>query len=476
LILGCAAGCTRGEPPQSVVDGAPRADAESTVDAGPVDVIPADAWDPALLVTGEASATNVLATGPLVTPLGVGTDIFVTAVASNGAHDAVSFGPGVFEIPDVPQEAYWLHVRYPGAVDGSFAPLAYRLADEWILTSSRTPHLDPVNAGRSSPDESLDATLTTGPVTMMTPWASDDGLGLYSVDLNVASSWQAPTLPAASDTTANVTFTYCPGLLVAGDDLTLLHYGRQPGVSGWLIETAILHAAATIPFENTTLTGGAFRALLLDRRLTTELDGASFVSSSAGSFVSATVAVEARPPLAPSGVSLAYDYDTTGTLAASMAFDDPFSSFDEYWSSYVFFGDTQGNMVDAIFEVDQLPAPATIPQFVAAPTNVTVDGVALAAASTIHGGSVIAWTAPPVGTWTDFRIILRNATASRFASIMTDSTSVTLPPGLIVAGDDYGISVQTELFGSVDFQSRPLTIGYPLGVGEAAASPALHAP
>lgn len=448
-------------------------------------------------VTGSRLITYLTDTGEVVEPESLA-GATIEAILPDGAGGftvipGVGAADGSFEIPDVPEGAYYLH-----------------LGTNWIHTTSHTVDLGEARLGRPDVVPTTMATPVVFDVTGLSPWETDDTLEAVSSNAGMfvfaAEYYGTPAPMVGASALTGLTMDWYgdpfprPGYLIdggAGDRLSLVQLERRLTASGEPYEGLTRHvefapftmvdgvsttlAGALAPVPQTTLDiewPMAEFAALGDAVHPNSVDyaGSFYVSPQPGGLAHGVVS--ANPDLVRFFLAPGWNVNLSG-----MSYGNPFPATWETYASVSMIWRvtyTVGSIaypaygyvghIDEVAAVAATPivprlSPPLAPYIAGLDARVLREGVGLTPS--------LSWSAPSLGTAVGYRIfvyrlymdigILRR---SLVAVIKTTSTAIVIPPSILAAGETYHLGIQA-VAGDFDLANHPHRTPFPMAYADA---------
>lgn len=395
---------------------------------------------------------------------------------------------GRFSIPDVPEGTYYLAIT-----TGAFV--------EIVVTSARSLDLGFVFAGR--PDASAVFSTPTNlvlDVDQMSPWQDGDHLEIFSLGAgtygDLASTTEAPPSVGATALTgmASDAFLFASPMLVdgeQGDVATITHItAREAGGSGApLPYSAVVKAFTPAPFvqvdgEPTQLSGSfedvAQSDIAIDWKRSL-WSAAIKDANPAAEVESHDILVYAEPGGAERSTSsysptLLATTDVESTdVTLSMSYGNPFPSgwgvvanVNTFYSVSVTVpgsGETRklGMSMGVSAPIDAFMAGPIEPALTPV-RDVTINGKAAYETMTGVGASpTVSFSPPATGTPSAYAVFIRrvdpmdSSLVATVAVVRTESTTVTIPPGILEKGTYYYLRIASETGRDLDVphKARP---------------------
>lgn len=441
-------------------------------------------------VTGSQVVSWVSASRTELVPANL-TTFAVAALVEDGnggytTFPGVGHADGTFTIDNVPDGPYWL--RVPGAT----AATGYYRTNESAIDAGFSKR------GRS--DQTLEAANTSLVlnVTNLAPWQDGDTLELVSSEAN---SWHFVLENTATAGVPQVGDTGLSGLTL---DMTTDGFGPSNHIDGshtpadraFLTQASLRTSTENVPYKSvtrifepapftvaagtTTTLSGAFTNVATPLSLNLEIRGSEITAARTEETRACdvppgttwTVLVNAGPggpSAALAGATADFLwldiplFSNTTTTASNMSYAIPVTGT---WTPYVLtsFGEqcrfqppgatTRTRVFNGfassipIAQANGTPIGVRLGQV----RTPTIAGQSLFSPHSIGLTPTVAWTAPSVGTpsWYLVRVIrlsadaMGNAVKQPLAVLRTDQTSMTLPPGILTAGQTYVIAIAAE--------------------------------
>lgn len=418
--------------------------------------------------------------GPAPIDLSIRTVAAYVPNALGGYQQIVGTGTaaGTFTIPNVPYQPYLL-----------------QLGNRYIWTRNTIVNADFDAFYRSTRAVADPSTTLTFDLTNLTPWQSADVLEVVDPDTSAFDLYSA----SVGQTKFTGTFPYYDYLSDAtqGDQTLVLQLATQP-VGGYPFVSATrylpLSNLTEIDSADTTLAGW-LRPIQQNKVFRANIKGADLAAQALAAnplaaLTSTMVALDVFPGDFSRGQTtstpdlVAYDLNSEmnlltvnadlGTVKYGNPFPTNFPLFVVYQynasTSYVAPGATS-SVALATYTYGYTPALPTatspIRPMVGVVTNPSVSSADFFTERTGIGLTpTLTWTPPTTGIANLYIVgvyqLLNdggNTDAVRIATIQTQRSSITLPPGLLVAGQSYVFQITTGYRPGVDVVSRPYTTG-----------------
>jgi hypothetical protein len=106
------------------------------------------------------------------------------------------------------------------------------------------------------------------------------------------------------------------------------------------------------------------------------------------------------------------------------------------------------------------------------PTGAQVNGTPLVLSGPISGVGLtpaLSWTAPSLGSVSQYRVVIESFNDNSMWTIRTTGTSVEVPPGILQSGTTYGVGVQAVSYGAPPAVNGPLYESIPMAKAGALA-------
>jgi hypothetical protein len=451
--------------------------------------------------------------GSTVNVTGMRTNHFLNA---NGDHPAPSDLTNVTIAALVPDGRGGLDtLPGTGRADGSMEIDAVPVGPYWfqfdriyLLTSASVVDWGFDIAGRPFTGQAKTSpTALVFNVAGMDPWQALDGLQLFSPETAANFSCpqcQAQKGPAVGDTalagmTTDYTLAYNPVLLDAtmGDTAVLLQAIAATSAGGVpyaaVGKLARLESYSQTDGMATTVTG-AFVDVPQDHTLTLDWQRAGFASLRTAVNPQAQAyrdffAVQVQPDgLTPGnllfGPNLLYLAPAPGAgevNAGMMQYGDPFPSDwglfvsveSDFTVSYTLppSGPSFTAYAYVFDEIDaSMVGAGPIAPMIAPPAAPLVDGMDAFTAQTIAQAPTLSWSAPAVGTPTDYAIVIYHlkqqagqAVSEVAAEFHTAQAMLAVPPDVLLAGESYYVQFTARALPGVDVTHAPLRLAFPYG-------------
>ena len=390
-------------------------------------------------------------------------------------------------------------MAYPGTCkpNGSFRIVApnlgiyyLRLANTFYETTKRTGlDFSTDHLGRSDVIPASGVTLNIN-TTSMAPWVAGDAIYAFSSNIGYSQLVSFTTgAPNNGDTALTATAPWTGYRVESGklDAVTLLQVGAHT-TGGGLPYTSLDRSLDAAPFtmaNNMSSTINGPFATPAAATLQLRIDSASFNTFEAavnpavsnktldGSLF-ATVSTDAKapPPL------LAFSAPTNGVASlnyGTLSYGDPFPSS---WERLV--------RVQAVFQIPYTYAAITTPRgatmtrvvtratadagiinaIVGPPVAPKLDDADAFTTTTISTVPKVSWSAPTLGTPTDYEVqvyeVAVNGSALKYTSVLrmtTKQTSVRIPAGILLGQRPYVFSITARIRQGVDIYTTPLQAG-----------------
>jgi hypothetical protein len=396
---------------------------------------------------------------------------------------------GAFTIPNVPTGPYYLRTG----------------ATSYVVTSSRTPDVGTDRLGRPNAVPATMPTRVVLNVTAMTPWDYGDELQLVAANANTVLFWleaNFATQLAVNETALVGEFDYPQSFAnliegSSGDEAVIVQLvaGTAGTVPYRAAAKVFRPASFTMHDGATTTLTGAFTDNAASDTISLQWQRSQFAALAAQINPSATVSIHNLyvDPM-PGGMGCCSYAGTPDLLVvdqaegnadltlSNVAFKNPFPP---HWGIVVLAG--------TLFQV-----PYTLPGATGSPAREYggVTTIQLRAAATagplrplvepvraplVNGSSAftpatgigltptVSWTAPATGTPTWYNVSIRRlfigstgrAQRETVADVQTTSTSVVLPPNLLLPGETYYFKIGGGFEGSIDFNEHPHRLAFP---------------
>jgi hypothetical protein len=386
---------------------------------------------------------------------------------------------------------------YPGSckADGTFRIVAppsigtyyIKLGTSWFETNKRTGiDLSSAHLGRSDLASVTSASVSVD-MTNMAPWATGDALFAFAP--NNGDVVGLSFAPAASATTVQGTQAWTGSKVDAakGDTVQLLQLGVHQTGSGLPYQTldrAFSAPALTLANNATSTISGAFTTTTTTSQQI-RVNNASFNAFATSVNPNVTTrtfdgTMYASPSTdTPRSPSL-FAFTASGAGVASMNFGT-MSLVDPYpaaWQRLVRIQEayvvpyTLNGVNGAVNAIASriLPASAADTTIVDAilgpPTSPKFDTVDAFTATHISPVVKVNWSAPTLGTPTDYEVQVFEVTidgiALKFTSVIkltTKQTAIRIPAGVLLGGRQYVFSIRSRIRENVDIYAKPLRAG-----------------
>ena len=328
-------------------------------------------------------------------------------------------------------------------------------------------------------------------MTIAQSWTTGDVLVLFGANIGYRQNLVLTSgTPTAGATTVDAAANWNGYKIEAGksDGLQLYQLGKHTS-SGAGYDYASLdrvYMAPTLTMENnmpvaltgafTTATAGSV-ALSIDAASFNQfgnIAAPSVTTKTVSGFAYATPSTDTvdSPPL----ISFAQNSDGLNTMAfGTLAFTDPFPTT---WSRMVkvtvgFTVPYSMNGINGTFNANvtkvvtkQAAEAGTIIAAMGPPTQVKLDGVNALTATSITSVPMVTWSAPSVGSATDYEVQIYEVKTSNnsltFTSVLrmvTKQTSVRIPQGYLLGQRSYIVAVRSRNRQGVDVYLTPLHNG-----------------
>ncbi len=400
-----------------------------------------------------------------------------------------------------------IQTTYPGTckTDGRFAVEAPVLLDTYYMRASGVLYetdmrsgvdLGTDRLGRSGVAAITGVTLGLN-VNNMQPWTTGDLLVGFSSNVGFRQNLSFSSgAPSASSTAVNGVVAW-NGYQVdsaKSDQLQIMQLGKHTtgSVDYLTLDRAFYVPAFTMSNSTQHPLTGSFTSPD-PKTLALAIDVASF--NQFASIVAPTVttksvqgvayaAVSTDVPESPPLFSFIEPADNASTLSfGTIGHGDPFPAA---WNrmlriqvsnlvEYTFNGKT-GTMTAVVGRVMTKAAAeaGTVEAKLGPVTNVTFDGDPALTEDTISAVPLVSWSAPTLGTPTDYEIQVYEAVSTgpslSFTSVLrlvTKSTSVRIPAGYMLGQRQYVILVRARIREGVDVHATPLRAGTQSSVADA---------
>ncbi len=386
---------------------------------------------------------------------------------------------------------------YTGAckADGTFrivpmGPIStyyIKVGTSWFETNKRTGlDLSSEHLGRADLGSVASASLAID-MTNMVPWTTGDDLLAFAP--NNGDVQALNVTPAASATTVQATRAWSGTKIDAakGDTLQILQLGAHQTGSGLPYQTldrAFTASSVTLTNNTTSTISGAFTTTTTKSQQI-RVNAASFNAFSAAVNPNVTTrtldgSLYASPttdtPRSPS----MFAFTASGAGVASMNFGtmsivDPFPATwqrlvriqEAYVVPYMLNG--VNGAINAIAS-RILPASVAdttiIDAVLGPPTSPKFDTVSAFTATHISPVVKVNWSAPTLGTPTDYEVqvydVTIDGTSLKFTSVIrltTKQTAIRIPAGTLLGARQYVFSIRARIRENVDIYGKPLRAG-----------------
>ncbi|MFT3700708.1 MAG: fibronectin type III domain-containing protein [Kofleriaceae bacterium] len=403
-------------------------------------------------------------------------------------------------IVDVPIDFSHGYKGYGGATPGTFTGTADGAFDleipetsaatiqldaaTYIITGASAPDLSIASLGR--PDGALATTSSTVAIsaTGLAAWAGTDFLEMFSTNSDAyAQGFQesfGTPLAAGATTITNQTFDWrnsgSPLPVAAKGDVTWMSQ-LAPTVADTFAIVAAGSANLTVVNGQAAGTPTSFTLapVTADHSLALHWKRLQFAALGAQASPHAVpvfneVVVQAEPRVLTAGLegasadllyytpaSAATDLDTTLAYGDPYPMTwDPFALVDVEWTVDVKLGTAAATQIYAAYSDDEsvatLTADGTIVPKIGAPHDVMIGATNVSTATTTTTGvgltPTVSWSAPTLGTAASYLVVVQEVSSSNNqttlinrVSFITDLTSITLPPDVLVHGSTYVMQV-----------------------------------
>jgi hypothetical protein len=386
---------------------------------------------------------------------------------------------------------------YPGSckADGTFRIVTppsigtyyIKLGTSWFETNKHTGiDLSSEHLGRSDLASVTSASLAID-MTNMAPWATGDALFAFAPNNGDVATLNFT--PATSATTVQGTQAWTGSKVDAakGDTVQILQLGVHQTGSGLLYQTldrAFATSSVTMTNNTTSTVSGAFTTTTTTSQQV-RVNNASFNAFAAAVNPDVTTrtfdgALYASPstdtPRSPS----MFAFTASGAGVASMNFGtmsivDPYPAAwqrllriqEAYVVPYTLNG--VNGAVNAIASRILLASTADttiVDAFLGPPTAPKFDNVDAFTATHISPVVKVSWSAPTLGTPTDYEIqvydVTIDGTSLKFSSVIklaTKQTATRIPAGVLLGGRQYVFSIRARIRENVDIYAKPLRAG-----------------
>jgi hypothetical protein len=386
---------------------------------------------------------------------------------------------------------------HPGAckADGTFrivptGPIGtyyIKLGTSWFETNKRTGlDLSSQHLGRADLGSVASASLAID-MTNMAPWTAADDLVAFAP--NNGDVQLLDVAPAASATTVQATRPWTGTKVDAakGDTLQILQLGAHQTGSGLPYQTldrAFTASAVTMTNNTTSTVSGAF---------TTATTKSQQIRVNAASFNAFATAVNpnvttrtldgslyASPTTDTARSPSMFSFTASGAGVASMNFGT-MSIVDPYpaaWQRLVRIQEAYvvpymlNGVNGAINAIASRILPASVADttiidaILGPPTSPKLDTVSAFTATHISPVVKVSWSAPSLGTPTDYEVqvydVTIDGTSLKFTSVIkltTKQTAIRIPAGTLLGARQYVFSIRSRIRQNVDIYDHPLRAG-----------------
>jgi hypothetical protein len=452
--------------------------------------VPTEAFE-GIALTGPVSGTRVLHyrtdTGDYSEPVSPSTSPLQAFVVEAGARRYLTVsdpGNGTFNIPDAPPGQYFLQL-------GTF----------YVATDARSVSLDRYELGRRNRAVHSGTVTVKLNLTNLRPMVDGDWLSLDATSSNLGTTaslnGQGPVVGGGTSVTnfaADWSDYYGLNYILDGTKGDLLYVNQRSERSdGPIYYSAIERTFAAAPFTLSvdpaapaTISGEFMPLPVRSTRLEWWRSQFDAWRTTAHPLATNYFSDASLSPL-PWGDDAWYGYvselayasvpSTGQDLLLDFQYGNPYLSWGtgvsvlHYLKVPVRLPGTTSGQVYATFG-DNRPLRddmGPIEMRISPPRALMVDGANAQVDRTLASRTpTISWTAPRVGTASAYRVSLRRAytlstspTITRYstvASFHTAGTSLTVPPGLLSAGERYVVSVMAYFAPGVDFARQPYVL------------------
>jgi hypothetical protein len=419
--------------------------------------------------------------------------VYDSALGTFSNHPPTITGPGKFEVDTLPPGDRYVRYSRLGS------------APAYFVTSSSTLELGAARFGRPNLTRPSAGTTLVLNVTKAEAWQSGDvlqffSLGAGTIGLDVVGAATAGA-PAANDTTlTGLTIDYSALTLenlVMGDagdraHLTQLATRSLLGGGTYLAASRLFSMPAfTLTDGATTTVSGEFTTMPTTT-VSVDYKASQFESAATSCNPSATilgrvVGASSQPAAELGSFSgsldmLLYQAPDASDLVTTFTVGDPFSpawklflgAGTVFSRDYALPSSTPASARGRV-ELRTLPSASTrLAPLVGCVQNPTVGGQDALADRTGAGRSPsIAFGAPSVGTADGYEIVLhglvdRSGETVRVQAgrIVTAGRQVVVPPGILIAGTSYSLTIRAFARPAIDMNVRPEAQAFPGGMAE----------
>jgi hypothetical protein len=436
---------------------------------------------PSGTIQGTAVDTYVTSTGNVTSNEDL-SQAYIGAMVPNGSSwitiQGTGNSDGTFQIPGVPTGPYWLAVASGG-----------------YWTSANTVDLGQDFLGRNGAQLASNATTLSLNFDGITSWAADDELDIFNPNLRQDFDWSENV--NVNDTSVQALWPWTGPLSDAGHGdawYVTQMASRTVGATSWLYATKAIPGITISQADGSSTELDGTLSATAPLTVHPHVLGSQFAALASVVGTNATVhstivGVYSEPFMASKGeIGEAealleingQDPITSDVDFGDVAFGNPFpTSWTPFFSlSYEMLvpitaaGATSPAAVPAEIYINTtlLPAASTPVSPVITPAqNVKLNGTSLAAE--MSSGSLtpaLTWDPPATGTPTGYRVTVyqlgRNGTTSTYQVLLdlfTKSNNMTIPPGVLLAGNQYFFGIRSYQVPGIDFTSAPYHALFP---------------
>jgi hypothetical protein len=399
---------------------------------------------------------------------------------------------GSFSIGRVPGGFYWLQTG----------------PQTFVWTSSSTVDIGYDRIGRADTVLPVSPTYLDLNLTSLNPWQLGDRQQLYIANTDTWLDYDWTALGLDEDaTTLEEQIPWTTPLLSAarGDELQITQLVTTPALSGFSVQVA---EKALGPLENITQVNGTemevegtMQTLVAHGSMRASITGSAFAALETGMNPAAVpdssyFYVDVHPAGTAYGwVGSTPDlvaFDGTGNpLRADVdmgeiAFANPYPSDWGMLFDYIHYirveytapGAVNSTSADAYLESQDTSLPTAshpVAPLVGPVRNPMVDGASLFSDQTVLTTTpTLSWSAPTLGLATGYEVEIfslyadgADSVAEQIGELLTTTTSVQVPPGLLAPGQSYFFCVSTVSEPGKNYNIAPFRHAFPRGVAQA---------